>query len=225
MPEAVRTEEPEMPEPRANEGGLAREVAEAEVKLEVGAEAFAALPGQLQALGLRAGEEERIVDRYLWFRASPNGGFDFRRAREIDGRSFVLTEKRWALDAAGRPVRLEDERLLSPAEFGQLIQEAPSCPSLRKRRWDFRGRVDGLSAVVSLDRLELRGQTRWFLECEVLSPPELAADTRERLLSWLRASLPLADATEAPTMLELLLAAEGADSHQSANRRQTGVGV
>ncbi|MBM3497467.1 MAG: CYTH domain-containing protein [Armatimonadetes bacterium] len=189
--------------------GDAQAVAEAEVKVELASEAFAAIPPRLRALGFEATGEQELIDHYLAFRESPIRGFEFTRVRVIDRQASVLTQKRWVRDAAGHPVRLEEERTLSPTELEALLPPERPVPSLAKRRSNFCGRIDDLPALVSLDCLELEGRTRYFVECEVRTRPEHSRETRERLLAWMRANLPVGDAAEAPTMLELLLRATG----------------
>jgi adenylate cyclase class IV len=183
----------------------AEPVAEAEIKLEITAEAFAAIARAVEAHGFTATGEEEIVDHYLAYQASEIAGFEFTRLRVVDGRSYLLTEKRWTRDAEGHPVRLEEERPLSPIEFGRLLPPDRVVPCLAKRRRNFRGMIDDLPAVISLDRLELPGRTRHFVECEVLTTPERSRETRERLVAWARANLPVGSAPEAPSMLQLVL--------------------
>jgi len=52
----------------------------------------------------------------------------------------------------------------------------------------------------------LAGVEQYSLECEPLVPRDKEAHAHEEIISWTRAYLPVSEFTEAPSMLELLLA-------------------
>jgi len=178
--------------------------AEAEIKIRLGVEEFARLPGVLVELGFAPAGEETLTDYYLDYARSPLGGYDFTRLREIDGGKYLITQKHWTRDTEGQAIRLEEERELSPEEAERLLRE--STPrTLRKRRREYRGQIGGHPATIDIDALELSGTEQYFLECEMLVTPELAAQARADITAWMRAHLPVGDFNEAPSMLELLL--------------------
>ncbi len=183
-------------------------LAEVEIKIRLSAEEFARMPAVLPALAFSFSAESALTDYYLHYARGARGGYDFTRLRARGG-TFLLTRKQWTTDAQGHPVRLEEEHAVSAAEAKRLLAAAPGALLLRKHRWDYRGCIDRHAATISLDALELRGETRYFLECEVIIAPAEAAAARERLRAWMRDHLPAGDQTEAPSMLELLLDVTG----------------
>lgn len=182
-------------------------LAEVEIKIRISAEEFARLPGTLAALGFVPAGEETLTDHYLDYARSLLGGYDFTRLRVMDGGKYLLTQKHWVRDAGGQAIRLEEERELSAEEANRLLREG-TPHTLHKRRWEYRGLIDDHAATVDIDALELMGTEQYFLECEMLVSPDQAAQARADIIAWMRVHLPVSDFREAPSMLELLLAAE-----------------
>lgn len=180
-------------------------LAEAEVKYEISAEEFRQMPAVLRELGFTWWKDEALTDYYLYYATSPVRGYDYTRVREVDG-ELTLTRKAWEPDLQGHPVRLEEERALSRAEFTELLATAGDAPVLRKHRTSYRGTIDDDAATVVLDTLHRDATVHYYLECEMLVPPEHAHDARTRLAAWVHATLPVSSDHEAPSMLELLLA-------------------
>jgi adenylate cyclase class IV len=186
-------------------------MAEAEVKIQLSADEFARLPALLQELGFTSGAVEHLTDYYLDYTASPHGGWDYSRLRMIDGARCLFTTKHWILDAAGQNVRLEEERALEQEECDRRLNAATSYLSLAKERWNYHGQLHGQPATVVLDHLRHQRGDLYFLECEVLVPPEQSHQMRQEIWAWIRRYLPVRATTEAMTMLELIqvLAEEG----------------
>lgn len=182
-------------------------VAEAEVKIALTAEESARLPGLLARLSFLPVGEEALTDYYLSYAVSPHGGWDFIRLRQVNAGTYLFTEKRWSHDSQGRAIRLETEYLLPAEEFSDRL--AAGTPlMLQKTRVTFAGRIGTNEAHIVLDRLELHSRQYHFLECEMLTAPDGAADAREEILAWMRRHLALgAELHEAASMLELLLSA------------------
>jgi len=178
--------------------------AEAEIKVALTEDEFTALPAILRKLGFVPERKIRIIDYYIAYAPSPLGGYDFTRLRVMDGHEHWITEKRWIRDAHEKAIRLEEEYELSAAEFRLRLNKAESYLSLDKQRLSFFGRIEGQDAHAVLDHLVLEDRSYYFLECEVITTPALAADTRQDILQWMREHLPLRDIREAPSMLELL---------------------
>ena len=184
--------------------------AEAEIKVALTEDEFAALPAILRKLAFVPERKARIIDYYIAYAPSSLGGYDFTRLRVVDGHEHLITEKRWIHDAHGQSIRLEEEYELSAAEFRLRLNKAESYLSLDKQRLSFFGRIEGQDAHAVLDHLVLDNRAYYFLECEVITTPALAADTRQDILQWMREHLPLRDIREAPSMLELLKSAQEA---------------
>ncbi|MEI7832645.1 MAG: hypothetical protein WCJ56_05565, partial [bacterium] len=72
-------------------------------------------------------------------------------------------------------------------------------------RLDFRGGSSQIPMTISLDRLELNKRIRYFIEVEMIVPPEIAADAHDSIMAWMKNELRLNAETEAPSMLQLLI--------------------
>lgn len=92
-------------------------LAEAEVKVRLTTEEYAALPAALAALGFTPAGAGALTDYYLDFAKSPLRGYDFTRLRFENG-AYALTVKRWATGAGGAPIRLEEEREIALGTMG-----------------------------------------------------------------------------------------------------------
>ncbi len=188
-----------------HEDAASTPLAEAEYKIRLTAEEFAAMPAALVALGFTPAGDRALRDDYLDYRPSPVGGWDYTRLRTADGDRYVLAEKRWTVDAHGHPVRLEEERTVTREEAEAALRQATIIRTLQKRRWTYHGTLDGRDAEIVLDALEMRGTTEYFLECELRVPPEEFTQTRRRIVAWMGAHLPAGDFSQAPSMLQMLL--------------------
>ena len=180
-------------------------VAEAEVKIRLTAEEFQQLPAVLVRLGFTRAREEELTDYYQEYARSPDGGYDFIRLRTKGDDRYLLTQKRWVIDAQGNAVRTEAEREIGADEFAAMRAQHPRAPVLHKTRVDFHGKIAGQSGTISLDALELNGARHYFLEAELLVPVEEGEQARKAIRDWMLVQLPGCDLTEAPSMLELLL--------------------
>lgn len=187
----------------ANQDSLPAEV---EIKIELTEGEYTTLPAVLSHLSFTPSGTEALHDYYLHYARAPQGGYNFLRLRAVDDTGYFRTEKRWSSDTEGHPLRLEDETALTAEAFNAMLAAAHDALSLQKFRTNFHGTSDGRPATISLDRLQFPRQTRYFLECEVMTPPEEAHAAREAIHTWMQAHLPVADLHEAPSMLELLLA-------------------
>ncbi|MHB9132963.1 MAG: CYTH domain-containing protein [Armatimonadota bacterium] len=180
--------------------------AEAEVKIELDASEYQRLPEVLARLAFTEERGEVLTDYYLEYAPSPVKGYDFTRLRVVNDAEYMLTVKRWVHDEGGHGVRLEDEHPVTAAEAHTLRSKHLNALALHKTRREFRGQVDHLSATVALDHLTLGEYSRYFLECEVMTTRDQAQGVHEKIVAWMRASLPVHDLTEAPSMLEILQA-------------------
>lgn len=180
--------------------------AEVEIKIELTADEYTTLPKALSRLAFTLSGTEALSDYYLRYERAPQGGYNFLRLRAVDDAGYFRTEKRWSNDAEGHPLRLEDETALTAEAFNSMLAAAHNPLSLQKLRTNFHGTIDGYPATISLDRLQFPRQTRYFLECEVMTPPMEAYAAREAIHTWMQAHLPVTELSEAPSMLELLLA-------------------
>jgi len=180
------------------------EVAEAEVKLEISEEEFRRLPETLLPLHFRQEDNYSIVDYYLDYELAGNGGYNFTRVRETT-MGFKITDKAWKQDSAGRWIRIEDESILDSSSAKSMISAIPENRIIRKNRLDFRGGSSQIPMTISLDRLELNKRIRYFIEVEMIVPPEIAADAHDSIMAWMKNELRLNAETEAPSMLQLLI--------------------
>ena len=180
------------------------EVAEAEVKLEISEEEFRRLPETLLPLHFRQEDNYSIVDYYLDYELAGNGGYNFTRVRETTV-GFKITDKVWRQDSAGRWIRIEDESTLDSSSAKSMISAVPENRIIRKNRLDFRGGSSQIPMTISLDRLELNKRIRYFIEVEMIVPPEIAADAHDSIMGWMKNELRLNAETEAPSMLQLLI--------------------
>lgn len=180
------------------------EVAEAEVKMELTQEEFRRMPETLLALNFHQDDNYSIVDYYLDYEMSGNGGYNFSRVRETTS-GFTITEKHWKQDNDGRRIRIEDESMLDSQSAQTMISAVPGNHIIRKERTDFRGGSSQIPMTISLDQLEISKRTRFFIEVEMIVPPEIAAAAHDSIMVWMKKELHLEAETEAPSMLQLLL--------------------
>ena len=189
-----------------NSEDLVQPVAEAEVKLQLRDDnEYHQVFATLQQLAFTPLGRESLTDDYLEYARSEYGGYNFTRLRRPQGGSVLLTRKQWVLDAHGEAVRMEEEREIDEASASRLLHEHPGALRLQKERVTLTGVIPPYQATVVLDRLCLRGADYYFLECEVLTSRDAAQQTRQQLLQWARATLPITAVEEAPSMLEWLL--------------------
>jgi adenylate cyclase class IV len=178
---------------------------EAEVKRALTAAEATAMPARLAALGFTPTGEEAQQDYYLRFTPAERG-YDFTRLRRTADGAW-LTEKRWGRDAAGEAIRLEAERAVDPVAAAALLRDYPEALLLEKTRRIFTGTVAGHAVTCDLDRVTLRGATTHYIEAEIITPAAHAHSLRTLLAVWLADTLDIPADRDAPSMLELLLAA------------------
>jgi hypothetical protein len=181
---------------------------EVEVKRALTASEYAVLPARLTMLGFTSAGERWLCDYYLAF-AVVSPGYDFIRLRR-SGAGAVLTEKHWGRDSTGAPIRLEEEHAISPTEADALLRDHPEARLLEKKRRTFHGTIAGHDAECVLDRIILNGDASCYIEAEIISTPDDATAVHTLLAHWLTDTLHIPPDRDAPSMLELLLAAEGA---------------
>lgn len=180
-------------------------LAEAEVKLEINKNEFLTIQKKLQEIGYVSNDEELLRDYFLEYEVSPHGGWNLRRLREIDNKTYFLTQKKWVLDKTGVKVRSEVENKLEKAEAVKLLQEYKSSPFVDKRRLTFINEADENSPyTVALDALEIKEHSYYFVECELLTTLDQASAAREEIFSFLWEELKITKREESPGILDFV---------------------
>jgi adenylate cyclase class IV len=143
----------------------------------------------------------KLTDYYVSFESSkikPNS-FDFLKFRFTKGKTVVRTQKTWAI-VNGLFQRKEDED-----EFDGIIPEAKYI--LKKERKIFEN-TDNSLPEVTIDILNINGNTRYFIEAELVTDQqEKIAESTDSVLNILGQLLEkdLTNEKQAPTMLQLLM--------------------
>lgn len=132
------------------------------------------LPQRLAAIGFKPGRELSQIDTFL----PVNKPGDIRRIRceqvlsQSTAATIVLTEKS-KVEVAGVKTRRETETSLTAEQQEELLAAARAQtnlepPVLTKMRYEYLGKWAGKPVTVCLDRVHIGGQTRCFLEVELL---------------------------------------------------------
>lgn len=159
---------------------------EAEVKLSMTEAERGPVVARLIELGFREVGAVEQIDYYVEHESSDLGGMNFSRLRNESG-VYTWNRKRHALDANGAKVRLEEARDLSAEEFNALLSQAPAEPIIiRKQRDNYMGFIEEWPTTVSLDVVVLGGETKYFIEVEVMTDVEHGAEVRTLCKTWAR---------------------------------------
>lgn len=162
---------------------------EAEVKLSMTEAECGPMIVRLLELGFREAGTVAQEDYYIEHESSDLGGMNFSRLRN-EGRVYTWNRKRHALDAHGEKVRLEEARDLSEEEFHSLLSQASASPIIiRKQRDNYTGFIAEWPTTVSLDVVVLNGETKYFVEVEVMTDVEHGAVVRALCRTWARETL------------------------------------
>ncbi len=162
---------------------------EAEIKLSMTEVERSSMIARLLELGFKEAATVGQEDYYIEHESSDLGGMNFSRLRNESG-VYTWNRKRHALDANGEKVRLEEARGLSEEEFNTLLSQAPAEPIIiRKQRSNYTGFIEEWSTTVSLDVVVLNGETKYFVEVEVMTDVEHGAVVRALCRTWARETL------------------------------------
>jgi adenylate cyclase class IV len=162
---------------------------EAEVKLGMAEAERGPVAARLLGLGFRDTGTVEQIDYYVEYESSDLGGINFSRLRSEHG-VYSWNRKRHTLDANSTKVRLEESRDLSVDEFNTMLSQASAEPIIiRKQRSNYTGFIKTWPATVSLDVVVLGGETKYFIEVEVMTDVEHGAEVRTLCKTWAREAL------------------------------------
>ena len=177
-------------------------IVEAEVKFLISKNKYKSLLLLLDKKIIKTRKEEYIEDYFKNIKKTKLG-WSFKRWRLIDGKKFLITEKKWSIDKKGNKVRLEDEHEITKASFNKSISKGIKA-KLSKKRSDYSLVISGLKATISLDHLIVKNNSSYFIECEVMTSINKSFEVRNVLTKWLEKELHINIKGEAPSMLDLL---------------------
>ena len=183
---------------------------ETEVKLEVSAKEFLDCQQLLQESGFTEKPAYNLKDYFFNVEAFDAAGWNFLRIREYDGTRYERTEKIWKYNENGDRVRLEDERETDKSELDSLCATNKTPLTLTKVRTNYEGVVLGYSAVFSFDYVTFPDEKRYFVECEIDVPEDVAGDEfRSKLREWMLRFFNLSVRPEGIGMMALTLSKLG----------------
>lgn len=179
-------------------------LSEVEIKIELESAAeVAKIKNLLLRSGISFTSKNQLQEYYITKQASPYGGWDFERLRQVGDSTYLRTVKKWVTDKDSHVIRLEDEKNISKQEFESIIGNG-FVLHYSKVREDFKGHINAKKCTISIDTLEFKNTNHFYLECEVISPQQEAHATREMIEEWMKSELNITKIKEAPSMIDIV---------------------
>jgi adenylate cyclase class IV len=178
---------------------------EVEIKVEISNDEKEALLVQLKNKKFVAKDVTLQKDFYIEAKKSEQGGYDLKRCRQ-QGSEFIYTEKVWEMHGTV-PARKEMERILSEAEFKDIVSKYPRAIQINKEREWFAGNYKGkeISFTVDTVKFDHSSKIRYFVEAEIpVEERERVAETKAFLEQFLKEILPRTkEIVESPGMFSM----------------------